>query len=143
MSKQKLYYRTEGIIESWTKKDKHLLITVVYPVEKKFLSNRRKKRGDNTYAKTFQISIPCNCIELGSKVSVSYNIKNPKEVSIDADDANGFETKEKYVSWHYTRFKNNGYNPIHLFGSWCLVRHKSKNYTKFSYYRPFNLAKHF
>ena len=53
------------------------------------------------------------------------------------------EPKEAYVKRHVKRFKDNGYNPIHLFGTWYLVRHKSKNYTKISYYRPFNVAKHY
>lgn len=53
------------------------------------------------------------------------------------------EPKEAYVKRHVKRFKDNGYNPIYLFGTWYLVRHKSKNYTKISYYRPFNVAKHY
>lgn len=34
------------------------------------------------------------------------------------------------------RLKENGYNPIHIFGSLYLVRHTSKNYSRLSYYRP-------
>ena len=34
------------------------------------------------------------------------------------------------------RLKENGYNPIHIFGALYLVRHTSKNYSRVSYYRP-------
>lgn len=51
--------------------------------------------------------------------------------------------KEQYVAKCVKRFKDNGYNPIHIFGTWYWVRHKSKNYTKISYYKPFNVAKHY
>lgn len=54
-----------------------------------------------------------------------------------------FKTKAEYVTWQVKRFKDNGYNPIHLFGNWYLVRHKSMNYTKFSYYKLFNVAKRY
>lgn len=53
------------------------------------------------------------------------------------------KTKAEYVAWQVKRFKDNGYNPIHLFGTWYLVRHKSMNYTKFSYYKLFNVAKRY
>lgn len=53
------------------------------------------------------------------------------------------KTKKQYVTYQVKRFKDNGYNPIHIFGTWYWVRHKSKNYTKISYYKPFNVAKHY
>jgi hypothetical protein len=53
------------------------------------------------------------------------------------------ESKDAYIKYHVKRFKDNGYNPIHIFGDWFLVRHKSKNYTKISYYKLFNMAKHY
>lgn len=33
------------------------------------------------------------------------------------------------------RLKDNGYNPIHIFGTLYLVRHTSKNYSRVSCYR--------
>lgn len=45
--------------------------------------------------------------------------------------------KRKIDSKHLKRFKDNGYNPIHVVGQWYLVRHESKKYAKFSYYVPY------
>lgn len=39
------------------------------------------------------------------------------------------------------RLKENGYNPIRLFGTWYLVRNKSKNNTKVSFYKIKNYKK--
>lgn len=43
------------------------------------------------------------------------------------------------VEQRVKRFKDFGYNPIHLFGSWYLIRHKSRNYCKVSFYIPYQI----
>lgn len=51
------------------------------------------------------------------------------------------ETQEQFITRQIQRFKEHGYNPMHLWGNWYLIRNYSKKDTKFSRYILFNMKK--